>query len=106
MKKILAIILVALVGLAFTAGTYKKEKKQAIKKERAMLKRFNENDPKTASDNTVTVIMSGREIEMPVAQKLSKPVVSPFERRNVNLIRTYQPETGEYTVTDIEPFMD
>jgi len=108
MKKIIILFIIMAFGAMFTAGTAKKAPKNTpppTKKERATIKKFNEKNPATTTDNTVTIVKEGKETEVPVNKDWDENRLNPFREQTVNLIYSYEPETGDYTVTNIEPFV-
>ncbi len=104
MKKILLSILVMTVAFSALAAQPKKAKKPPVKKEAATFKRFNENDPKTTADNTITVMQEGKELEKPIHETWNEEHLKMFKDTDVNLTSTYNPETGDYIVTNVVPF--
>jgi len=109
MKKILILAMILVAGAAFAVTPATKAHKKnphPVKKERATLKQFNENDPSTSADNTVTIIKEGQEMHVPIHKSWNESRVSPFRRRDVDLTFSYVPETGDYSVTNIEPFVN
>ena len=108
MKKTITILLALAMGFLVMAGTSKYIKKQPakppIKKEKVTFKKFKENDPKSKTDNTIVVMRENEEVELPVHSDLSESRLNPFRDQPVNITATYTPETGDYTVTNVEPF--
>jgi len=104
MKKIL--LLVAGFALCFASAAQADNAKAnlPVKKEKATLKRFNENDPKTTADNTITVNKDGKEVELKVNDKWNNNNLNPFFRKDVNLTSHYDPSNGDFIVTHVEPF--
>jgi hypothetical protein len=102
--RILCIFLALVFCSLVFAAPPKKAQKQPVKKETATFKKFNENDPKTTADNTITVIQGGREIERPIHGSWGQAHLKMFQDKDVNLTSTYNPETGDYIVTNVVPF--
>jgi len=86
-------------------GASKANKKYHTKTEKVKFKKFNENDPTTASDNTITVEKGGQLVDVPIKQNWGEKHLRIFKNQNVNLTTTYNPETGNYTVSNVEPFI-
>lgn len=77
---------------------------QPTKKEVVKFKKFNENDPARVDDNTISVVRNGEEVEMPVKETWNERHLRFFEGQQVSIMSSYNPETGSYTVTGIQPF--
>ena len=104
MKKIMLLVAAAVFCFSAHAHAVNAVKKPLVKKEKATIKRFNENDPKTSADNTITVNKDGKEVELKVNEKWNNNNLSPFVKKDVNLTSHYDPMNGDFIVTDVEPF--
>ncbi len=104
MRTILIMTIAVTLAFAATASAVQKTKKPTIKKEHVTFKKFNENNPATAADNTITIIKDKKEVEMPVSETWNEEHLKMFQNKDVNVIYGINPETGSYTVTNIEPF--
>ncbi len=102
--RIVSIFLALIFCFSAFAASPKKAKKPPVKKEVATFKKFNENNPKTAADNTITVIQEGKELEKPIHETWNEEHLKMFQDKDVNMTSTYNPETGDYIVTGVVPF--
>lgn len=119
MKKILSLLIAVVISCGFSASAVAKKKyKKPVaskpyradpahpaKKKHVQFKSYNENNPATPSDNTITVVEGGREVDVPVKKTWNEKHLHIFQQNpDVNITSEYNPETGSYTVTNIEPF--
>lgn len=123
MKKAMAFLVILTMALGISSGAMAKKKKSKkssysqglgapktnknypTKKEKVKFKKFNENDPTRTSDNTITVEKGGQPVDVPIKQNWGEKHLRIFKNQDVNLTTTYDPETGDYTVSNVEPFI-
>lgn len=107
-RELMFCITTALVfGMVFSASAATKKKhskQQPSKKQTVTFKYFNENDPNKTADNTITVTKDGKDTEVPIKENWAQKHLRMFEGKDVNMTTTYDPESGDYVVTHIEPF--
>lgn len=106
--KTISIFLAVVFCFSAFAAPPKKAKKPAapspVKNERVTFKQFNENDPTTKADNTITVIQNDRELQKPIHETWNEEHLKMFQEKDVNVTSTYNLETGSYIVTGVVPF--
>lgn len=79
-----------------------KPKKGDVKMEKVTIKKFNEHDPLKDTDNTITIIRSEKEVEVPVTANWRENHLKKFVSKEVTITSSYDPKLDAYIVNDIK----
>lgn len=78
-----------------------KPKSGDVKKEVVTIKSFNANDPKSETDNTITVISGTKEITRPISSNWKQNHLEKM-KKTVTITSSYDPKLNDYVVTQVE----